>query len=293
MVCGLGCQEECRQVFFTVEYLCNSLYDAPLMSHSEAETKVKGFYETAGWESDSKGITLDSQLWEDLRPAASEYVSRCRKKLLKHLPQSGEFILDAASGPVQYPEYLEYSKNFKKRYCVDISSKALEKAKKKLGDHGEYHCASLLDLPFKDNYFDAVLSLHTIYHIDKDQQEQAVRQLLRVSKPGVPVVIVYSNPDRFLAVAKRTLLFKKARQNDSKSDLYFFAHPLGWWSRFGDVAQVSIFPWRSMTASDSTKFIPDNSFGKLLFKTILKAEETMPSLATRLGAYPIVVLQKR
>lgn len=262
------------------------------VSHSDAETKVKGFYEGAGWESDSKGITLDSQLWEDLRPAAAAYVSACRAKLLKYLPTKGEFILDAASGPVQYPEYLEYSKNFKKRYCVDISSKALEKAKEKLGDWGEYHCASLLDLPFRNDHFDAVLSLHTIYHIDKDQQEQAVRQLLRVAKPGVPIVIVYSNPNRLLAVAKRLVTLKKSEEK-KESALYFFAQPLDWWTRFEDVAKVSTYPWRTMTASDSHRLIPNNALGKILFKAILKFEETLPTIATRLGAYPIIVLQKR
>jgi ubiquinone/menaquinone biosynthesis C-methylase UbiE len=263
------------------------------MSRSEAETKVKGFYEGKGWDSDSKGITLDSQLWEDLRPAASAYVSACRKKLLEYLPTEGEFILDAASGPIQYPEYLEYSKNFKKRYCVDISSKALEKAKEKLGDRGEYHCASLLDLPFRSDHFDAVLSLHTIYHIDKDQQEQAVRQLLRVAKPGAPIVIVYSNPNRLLAMAKRLVTFKKPNQIEKEDELYFFAQPLDWWTRFADVAKVSTYPWRTMTASDSKKFIPNNALGKFLFKAILKFEETLPTIATCLGAYPIIVLQKK
>ena len=40
-------------------------------------------------------------------------------------------MLDMASGPIQYPEYLVYSSNFKKRYCVDLSKNALEAAKKK------------------------------------------------------------------------------------------------------------------------------------------------------------------
>ena len=32
-----------------------------------------------------------------------------------------------------YPEYLTYSANFKKRYCVDLSKKALDVAKKNWG----------------------------------------------------------------------------------------------------------------------------------------------------------------
>ena len=161
------------------------------------ETTVKDFYEKGGWESNSQGHTKDASLWEDLRPSSQAYVTACRRKLLKYLPASGDLFLDAASGPIQYPEYMEYSKEFKKRVCVDISQKALDQALLKLGSKGETHCASILDLPFPDNHFDAGVSLHTIYHIDQSNQEKAVRQLLRVMKPGAPLVIVYSNPDNF------------------------------------------------------------------------------------------------
>ena len=53
-----------------------------------------------------------------------------------------------------------------------------------------------------ENYFDCSVSLHTIYHIDKDIQENAVRKLLYVTKPGQPVIIIYSNP---LPIIKRSL----------------------------------------------------------------------------------------
>ena len=102
-----------------------------------------------------------------------------------------------ASGPIQYPEYLEYSKNFNKRYCVDLSDAALESAKLKIGEHGVFLHGSFFDISLDEDFFDCSISLHTIYHMGKDRQEEAVRKLLYVTKVGKPVIILYSNPNAF------------------------------------------------------------------------------------------------
>jgi len=68
---------------------------------------------------------------EDLRPSASDYIVACRKKLLKFLPSKGEFILDAASGPIQYPEYLEFLRTLKRDFVLIFRIKPLEQAKQK------------------------------------------------------------------------------------------------------------------------------------------------------------------
>jgi ubiquinone/menaquinone biosynthesis C-methylase UbiE len=119
---------------------------------NKAEGLVSQFYNTVGWET-AEGITEDARRWEDLRSHAREYVSKCRLRVLRHIPESGLNILDMASGPIQYKEYLEYSKNFSKRYCVDLSEKALEGAKEKIGAHGVFLHGSFLDIPFENDLF--------------------------------------------------------------------------------------------------------------------------------------------
>ena len=239
-----------------------------------AENNVRDFYDGKGWDSDSSGATTDAQLWEDLRPCASDYVSACRRKLLEFLPRTGDRLLDAASGPVQYPEYLDYSRGFNKRVCVDLSQKALDQAQKKLGDHGEYVCASILELPFEDRSFDAVVSLHTIYHIEARQQEAAVRQLIRVARPGAPIVIVYSNPDRLFARLRR---LATGRKGSATENLYFHPQPLAWWDRFRDSCEVELHPWRTLTAQDSRRLIPDNALGHAALRVLLEAERGFPA----------------
>ena len=77
---------------------------------NDAERIVSEYYNTFGWVS-KDGITEDALKQEDLRECAKEYVSKCRLKVLKYIPNSGNYILDMASGPIQYKEYIEYSKN--------------------------------------------------------------------------------------------------------------------------------------------------------------------------------------
>jgi SAM-dependent methyltransferase len=256
------------------------------------EDQVRDFYDNEGWQADPAApgaVYADAQLWEDLRPCAVDYVSACRRKVLAYLPQSGDRLLDAGSGPIQYPEYLEYSSGFAKRVCVDLSQRALDEARNKLGDRGGYVRASLLDLPFPDDHFDAAVSLHTIYHIEQDRQERAVRELVRILRPGARAVVVYANPDRLTA---RLMAVAGRKRRPASGAIYFFAHPLSWWKRFSDEAAIEIVPWRSLNANESRRLIPDNALGGRMFRAVLAFEEAFPSAATWSGCYPMIVLTK-
>ena len=88
------------------------------------------FYNNLGWNEKNK-VFKDAELFEDLRHNSKTYISKCRRRLLEYIPEKGNHILDFASGPIQYKEYLEYSKNFKLRHCVDFSKTAIREAKKK------------------------------------------------------------------------------------------------------------------------------------------------------------------
>ena len=70
---------------------------------NSAEERVSKFYNTVGWET-KENITEDAKRFEDLRDHAKEYVSKCRLRVLRHIPDHGVNILDMASGPIQYKE---------------------------------------------------------------------------------------------------------------------------------------------------------------------------------------------
>lgn len=270
-----------------------------------AEEQVSRFYATVGWETEGE-ITEDARRWEDLREYAREYVGKCRLRVLRHIPERGENLLDMASGPIQFKEYLEYSRNFKKRYCVDLSSRALEDAQRKIGEHGVFLQGSFFDIPLKENFFDCAVSLHTIYHIDKDRQEEAVRRLLRVTKPGKPVIIVYSNPNTLISSLRASLPFRvlrKARNLLRRTEettgeergvsLYFYPHPIEWWSKFSDVAHVRILPWRSFSSDIQKRLLPNNKLGGLMFDLLFALEDRFPDFFARHFQYPMILLTKK
>lgn len=267
-----------------------------------AEDRVSQFYNTVGWEL-SDGDTKDARLWEDLREHSRAYISKCRRRLLRHIPKDGRCMLDMASGPIQFPEYLEYSKTYDKRYCVDLSAAALSLAKNKIGDKGVFLHGSFFDLEIPENFFDCSLSLHTIYHMDADQQETAVRKLLKVTKPGRPVIILYSNPNTLVSLpfriarkikgffeSRRKLTSKASRAEDA---LYFHAHPIEWWTRFADAATVNVLPWRAFASNAQKIFIPNNKFGAWLLERLFNLEDRFPRIFVKYFQYPMIVLTKK
>ena len=261
--------------------------------------RVSDFYETVGWEN-FDGSTEDAKRWEDLRESARDYVKNCRLRVLHHIPPAGDYLLDMASGPIQFREYLEYSRNFKKRYCVDLSYKALEFAKQKIGEHGVFLQGDFLDIPLPKDHFDCTVSLHTIYHIDKDRQEQAVHKLLSVTKPDKPVIIIYSNPKPLiyyllfplkLIRTVKNIFFNPDRESQAP-ELYFYAHPLKWWKRFQDIAEIKMLPWRSFASQHQKLLIRGERTGKVLFRMLFAMEDRFPDFFVRYFQYPMIILRK-
>jgi hypothetical protein len=116
---------------------------------------VKAFYDLHGWKKDGRGRYQDEADFEDSRAVTYPYRKSCNLRVKRFLAPQGDFLLDAASGSVQYPEYLEYSAGYRKRVCIDFSLRALQEARDRLGDHGVY----VTRLPFRPEVFDPFVSL--------------------------------------------------------------------------------------------------------------------------------------
>ncbi len=248
---------------------------------------VSNFYNKKGWKS-KNNVTLDSDLFEDNRSIARDYVKKCRLKIINYIPKKGVNFLDFASGPIQYEEYIKYSKNFKLRYCVDFSKDAIKIAKKKLKKRGKYFNKDFMKINFKENFFDCTLSMHTIYHINKNLQEKVVRKLLKITKKNKPVIIVYSNPNPL--IKKIYSIFIKTKKNKS---LYFYCHPLEWWKRFENVSNVEFYCWRSFSSKHQKIIFPNNNLGKIMFKLFFYLENKFNNFFSRYFQYPIIILKKK
>ena len=56
--------------------------------------------------------------------------------------------------------------------------------------------------------------MHTIYHINKNKQAEAIKKLIRLAKKDKPIIIVYSNPNSLISKIRSLLPKKKKKIND-------------------------------------------------------------------------------
>jgi SAM-dependent methyltransferase len=126
--------------------------------------QVREFYDQIGWSQAGEGLYQNAR-YEDLRPVVQEYIHKCHLRVNRYLDSAGDLLLDAGSGPVQWPEYLTYSEGYRYRVCADLSITALREARQRLGNKGLYVVMDIAHLPFHSDVFDGIVSLHTIHHL--------------------------------------------------------------------------------------------------------------------------------
>jgi len=91
-----------------------------IMTDENIKQNVREFYDQVGWQQVSEGVYQNAR-YEDLRPVSREYIHQCHLRVNRYLQSDGKYLLDAGSGPIQYPEYLTYSDGYQYRVCADIS----------------------------------------------------------------------------------------------------------------------------------------------------------------------------
>lgn len=282
--------------------------------NSVAKQGIRDFYDRTGWKKTDNDIFVDTQRFDDLRKVSREYIHKCHQRVGKQIQASGDYFLDAASGPIPHEDYLDYSKSFDFRICVDLSLLALQQAKVKLGERGVYLLADITNLPLNDNVAGAVVSLHTIYHIPEEEQRSAFLEIGRVLKPGGQAVVVYSWGDhsllmnvaliplkllRYLPTGFKRFMKKQVSKqlevdvNDSKeAPLYAHYHTYRWFKNQQWNFQYKINVWRSVNLPFLKYYVHNRLFGQSLLKLIFWLEEMFPKFVGRFGQYPMIVISK-
>jgi len=206
-------------------------------------------------------------------------------------------LLIAGAGDL--PEtHCEIAQRFASSCCLDISKHSLLICSQKLGRKSNYILGSALNIPVANDVFDAVYCAHMIYHIEKDLQSKAIRELLRVMRPADRAVIIYRNPhalpERIVRIKPR--LFRLGhRQDEQVTDvppLYFHVHPLNWWDQFRDASHISL-PWDIMSAERERSLFISGNRARWVYRICAWYEKHYPKTAARLWSYVIIVLDKR
>lgn len=255
------------------------------------ETKsVRRFYDEFGWRESDEGLFEDALTFADLRPVSRDYTRNCRLRVAKYLPARGTYLLDVASGPIQYPEYFTYSASYDFRICADVSEVALRHARKRLGENGIYLLCDVTNLPLKDGIVDGFVSLHTIYHVPARQQLTAIGELYRVLRDNGSGVVVYSWGRRSpLMNAVRRAVFVP-REGPF---LFSHFHDFRWYRSHVERRYRSrLASWRSVSVPFLQTFVHERALGRPLLALLFRLESRFPRLFGRYGQYPIFVFTK-
>ena len=282
------------------------------MMDRDIKQEVRQFYDRVGWQKVAEGVYQNAR-YEDLRPVASEYIHRCHLRVNRHLRQGGRFLLDAGSGPIQYPEYLTYSQTYQKRVCLDISIVALREARQRIGERGLYVVADVANLPFKAAGFDGIVSLHTLHHLPLEDQVKAYDDLYRVLAPNRSMVIVNGWTDSplmnraggMIKLAERVkwrlersrhelVLEKQPEAKAGEPSGTFIKKQNAAWlkSQLNSKMSYEIRVWRSVNMHFLRALIHPNLGGRFLLRLLFWLEERFPHYFGEKGQYPLVVVRK-
>lgn len=275
--------------------------DDPTVELSATARAVRGFYDGFGWRRTDDGNYGDGALFGLRGPAAVRYLDVCHSRVGRALTGSGRYLLDVASGPV-HDEYLPYGERFERRVCVDLSETALREARARLGDAGLYVLGDIANLPLADDCVDAALSLHTIYHVAREQQATAFEELHRVLAPGATAVVVYrwsrpwavpwrdlSTGRRFLQFVPRAALRPFARQRPAQPapELPFHPQPWRWFAEREWPFEPEVGVWSGLSLRALEWVARPRLLGVLR-----RMEEHAPGFFGRVGAYPLIIVRK-
>jgi SAM-dependent methyltransferase len=267
--------------------------------------QVREFYDQIGWSQVGDGLYQNAR-YEDLRPVSREYIHKCHMRVKRHLAPSGDILLDAGSGPVQWIEYLTYSENYRYRLCADISITALQEARNRLGDKGLFVVADIANLPFKPDAFDGVVSMHAIHHLPLTEHKRAYMELARVLKPGKSGAVVngWHNPllmklaEPLVGLGRlltgRTAKKKKDWSSDVDQTGTFVEKMTPRWlkNELKGVVEFEIYPWRSLSPRFMRWFVRPQFGGRAYLRLVFWLEEVFPRFFGENGQYPIIVFKK-
>jgi len=266
----------------------------------DEQAATQTFYDSFGWAPDEDGALGDTKAFVDMRAAPRAYANACMRRLgERYFSGGGKYILDAGSGPLIDDEVVRFGDSFERFICTDLSARALEGARKKLGDRGIYLQSDITNLPIADNVVDAITCNHVIYQLPLDLQAAAIRELWRVLKPGgVAVVIAWWSdaklPWRLERIA-RLLPMRGPGEPESDQPLPELPHntrPRSWFESEAWPFEYKYDIYRTVPELFTRTYIPDDWRGRLFLSALQTMQTVASGYCGKHGHMPAIVFRK-
>ena len=138
------------------------------------------------------------KLWDKIAKEWHEFKTSKRKKdqrVIDFLKKQKGQVLDLGSGSGRYMENIKDGK----MHLVDISKQMLyleKKEAKERGIKGEYVVSEINKIPFRDEFFDAAISISSLHCIKGEKKrKQVLQELYRTLKKGGEAIIAVWNKE--------------------------------------------------------------------------------------------------
>jgi SAM-dependent methyltransferase len=261
---------------------------------TDAGEVVRSFYDEFGWKEGG-----EDRLFRAFPPGHDDYAARAERRTEAAFDNLDGRLLIVGCGDMP-PHHVRIAERFAHLTCMDISERALEIARTAVPREPELCHESVVETDHPGERYDAVLCSHVVYHIGAQDQEKAVRQMIRLVRPGGRIVVLYANPNSAFALPGETARALKAAIGAKRSlaprgtpELYYHAHPRRWWRRFEDECRVSIAPWEAIGSRPARALLPGRTLPRTFYKAAGWFEDHFPAVSSRLWQYNIIILDKR
>jgi SAM-dependent methyltransferase len=121
--------------------------------------------------------------------AGKRYLDELEQAIVSHTLTGGDAIVEIGAGFGRLGRC--YVGKYREAHMVEPATNLREIAARTYGDRVAYHEASVYELPFPSDHFDAVLMVRVFHHLDRP--EAALGEIYRILKPGGRLVFNYSN----------------------------------------------------------------------------------------------------
>ena len=275
------------------------------MGGKSGSLETRKFYDERGWH-DVGATSLDRHLFgmKQDGPIRVELdrleTERVRASLM--LAGYGLNLLECGCGGNPALELMDLCSSYT---GVDFSKTGIERSRaacEGLSTPTEFRVADVCALPFEDESFDAVYSAHMIYHIDdRGAQEAALREMMRLLRPGGVAVVVTANPRPLLfpirlmkrLVADTPILGPLVDRLRPNPPIPYRPSTIRWMRGcLSELGEVDVYTYSIPSTAFYQRVNEERNPGKALWRLIRWLEVNHPRRSAYLGNYVTVVCRK-